>query len=731
MNKKYERKRKSNILKISHDEYQRRKEVVTSFFLDDAYIMMTAKQIASLLGIKKEEKDILSQILSELETDGFVYIDDSKRYVLTTSKNDVVKCVYQAKSERFGFGICENGEDIYIEKKFSNTAMSGDNVLVKITKLQEGSKSAEGQIIKVLKRNTKTVVGRLIKNQNFGFVEPIDHKISDIYIPKKYIQNVKDGQVVEVEILKYSNGTSKSEGRIIKIIGDEKSDNIEVKALYQSLGLEQLEKFPKLVEKELEKIPNQVSTNDKIGREDRTSEIVYTIDGDDAKDLDDGVFVKKINSEKYLLSVYIADVSNYVKDGTFLDNEAIHRGTSIYIPGTVIPMLPRKLSNGICSLNEGMERLSLAIDMEIDKEGNVLDSRIFKTVIKVTKRMTYDKVYRVLTNADEEVLEEYKPYVNDLFVMKELALILNEKRRKNGSIHFDIPEPKIVLDEKGAVVSISPYEKTIANTIIEEFMLIANMTVAREFFFLDLPFIYRIHEKPDEERLRELNEFLANDHKRIKNVKNVQPKVLANLLESFEDEEKKKFVSNYMLRALKLAKYSEECEGHFGLASKYYCHFTSPIRRYPDLFIHRVISDYLDSNTIIPEERIARYRMQAQKYALSSSEAEKQATMIEREFDSLYQVMYMEKWIGKIFEGVVSSVTSFGMFVKLENTVEGLVPFEYMPDDDYYEYDENKKILIGRRTSRIFRLADKVKVELVRCNIKLKQIDFKVVEESI
>lgn len=727
MKKRYEKK--SNILKISDEDYMKKKEVVTSFFLDSSYVIMTAKQIANVLNVKKEEKEILINILNELEQEGLVYIDDSKRYVLTSTKKDVIKCKYLAKSEKFGFGLCENGEDIYIDSKFLNTAMNGDEVLVKITKSKSGNKSAEGQVIKVLKRNTTKLIGRFIKNDNFGFVEPIDRKINDIYIPKKYAQNIKDGQIVEVKILKYSNGKSKAEGKISCIIGNENTENIEVKALYKSYGLDTLEIFNKLVQKELENIPETVLDGDKIGREDRTLNTVYTIDGDDAKDLDDGVFVKKINDEKYLLSVYIADVSHYVKDGTALDNEASIRGTSTYIPGTVLPMLPKKISNGICSLNQGVERLSLAIDMTIDSKGNVVDSNIFKTVIKVTKRMTYDKVYKVLTNTDKEVLKEYRPYVADLLVMKELALILNKKRRQNGSINFDIPDTKVVLDENSNVIDIKPYDKTIANDIIEEFMLIANMTVAKKFFFLELPFLYRIHEKPDEEKLRELNEILSNYGKRIKGIKNIQPKVLSNLLEEFNDEEQKEFVSTYMLRALKLAKYSEECEGHFGLGAKYYCHFTSPIRRYPDLFIHRVISDYLESNTLIPEDRIKKYQSQSKRYAIMSSDSEKQATIIERDFDDLYKTIYMERFVGKIFDATVSSVTSFGMFVKLKNTVEGLVPFNYMPEDDYFEYDESRKILVGRKTSRVYKPSDKIKVELVRCDIKSKQIDFMVVEE--
>lgn len=723
MSKKYEDK--SSIFNISKQEYLNKKEALTSFFLDKEYVPMTKKQIANILNIKKEERDILSSILNELEIEGTIYIDDSKRYI-PFFKTNFIRGIYQAKSERFGFVTQEYDDDIYIESKFNLGAMNGDLVLAKITKESTAGKSKEGEIIKILKRNTSKIVGRFIKSRNFGFVEAIDKKIDDIYIPKKYATNVKDGQFVEVEILKYATDTSKAEGRILSIVSSGNTVKSEVEVLYKSFGLDNLENFNKDIKSELENIPNKVKPEDKVYREDRTNRKVYTIDGDDAKDLDDGVFVEKINDDKYILSVYIADVSNYVKDGTALDDEAIKRGTSIYIPGTVLPMLPKKLSNGICSLNEGVERLSLAIDMQIDGNGNIVKSNIFKTVIKVTKRMTYDKVFKVISN-DNSVKKEYGPYINDILIMKELAVILNNRRKELGSINFDIPDTKVVLDDNQNVIDIKPYNKTIANDIIEEFMLAANMTVAKTFYFLNLPFIYRIHEKPDEEKLRELNEVLANYKKRIKGIKNVKPKVLSKILDEFDNEEEKQIVSTYMLRTLKLAKYSEECQGHFGLAAKYYCHFTSPIRRYPDLFIHRVISDYIAANYNLSDELMSKYLVQARKYAITSSEAEKQATNIERDFDELYKVIYMKNYIDKEFEAVVSSVTSFGMFVKLENTVEGLIPFSNMPNDDYYEYDEIRKILFGKRNGKIFKIGDKVKVKLVRCDVREKQIDFLLV----
>lgn len=727
MSKKF--KNESKELKISNEEYIKKKEVLASFFSDSTYVIMTLKQIASVLGVKKSELYILETIIADLESEGVVYLDDSKRYV-PVALNNVFKCIYEARSSKFGFARTSSGKDIYIANQDTFGAMDQDVVLVKIIAQKQDGKNEEGKIIKILERKTKSVIGRFTKSRNFGFVEPIDRKISDIYIPKKYSSNYKDGQMVKVEILKYATISSKAEGKIIEIIGDLQEENIEVKAMYNAYQIEENQKFNELVLEEVSFINKDVTKDEFNQRRDKTNEKIFTIDGDDAKDLDDAISIKKLDNDEYLLSVYIADVSHYVKEGTALDEEAIKRGTSTYIPGTVVPMLPKELSNGICSLNEGVNRLALAIDMKIDSSGNIYESDIYKSVIKVTKRMSYDKVYKVLNLEDLEVLKEYKDYEQELFLMKELALILNKKRREEGSINFDIPETKVVLDDKGNVVDIKPYEITIANKIIEEFMLAANMQIAEKFYYLELPFIYRIHEKPDEERLRELNEILSNYNKRIKGIKNVHPKTLSDILDSIEEEEEKRVVSSYMLRTLKLARYSKECLGHFGLAAKFYCHFTSPIRRYPDLFIHRVISDYLESGYILEEEKIQKYLKQAEKYSKISSDMEKEATQIERDFDDLYKAIYMSKYIKSEFNAIVSSVTNFGMFVRLDNTVEGLVPFDNMPNNDYYIFDEKRRMLIGRNFGETFKVGDKLKVKLVKCDIASKQIDFSVLDRE-
>lgn len=709
----------NKINNIDKNDYLRRKEALTSFFFNKEYKLMTKNQIIKFFSVPKEDYNIFDEIIDELQNDGIIFEDDSKRYVAVKTSN-ILKCVYEAKSEKFGFGLVENGEDIYISSRNSNGAMDKDEILVQKI---EGNHKTEGQVVKVLKRNTKKVIGVFNKNNNFGFVVPINKKIEDVYIPKKQTIGYKNGVVVEAQITKYATTTSKAEGKIIRVIAGKRDDKSELKSLGISYGLDLMQDFSFDIKQELKNIPSKVNDDDITDRVDRTNERVFTIDASDAMDLDDAVQVKK-QGDNYLLSVYIADVSHYVKDGSNLDKEAIYRGTSIYIPGTVIPMLPKKLSNGICSLNQGLKRLTLAIDILFDKKGNVIESNVFKSIIRVTKKMSYDNVYKVIIG---ENVKGYMEYKDDIMQMKELAILLNKKRVESGSINFDIPETKVVLDENGNVVDIKPYEITIANKIIEEFMLAANMQIAEKFYFLDLPFIYRIHEKPDEEKLRDLNEVLNAYNIHIKAVKNIHPKTLSDILDKVEDEEEKKIISSYMLRTLKLAKYSEECIGHFGLAAKYYCHFTSPIRRYPDLFIHRVISDYIDSGYMLDDKKISKYSSDAIEYAKSSSSAEKQATTIERDFDDLYKCIYMNNYIGEEFEAVISNVTSFGIFVRLENTVEGLISFDNINDLDYYIYDEKKHRLIGERTSKIFKIGDKLKVKLVKSDVALREIDFMIV----
>ncbi len=709
--------------------YTKRKEVVASFFSDKEYENnMTLKQSATILCVPKQEMEMFKNIIDELVEDGVIFFNKNKKIVKTEDLG-YIKGLFEQKSKRFGIVTDVNKNEYYIADKDINFAMDGDEVLVSIiSNSNSKDKRTEAKIEKIIKRSNKKVSGIFTNNKSFGFVEPLDGKGLDIFIPKKYIKNVKDGDVVEVEIIKYATKDSKPEGKIVKKIGNPKNDElVYVKALYKSYALDKQKDFNELVLKEIEKIPDEVLASEEIGRVDRTDVKAVTIDSEDAKDLDDACFVKKIPNGNYVLSVFIADVSHYVKDGTNLDKEAVARGTSVYIPGTVIPMLPKKLSNGICSLNAGVKRLALGVDIVIDSNGKVENSEVYKAVIKVAKKMSYEKVYKVLKRSDEQVLEEYKEFIDDIDTMSELAKILYKKRKKEGSIDFDIPETKVYLNEDGNVEDIKPYPINEANKIIEEFMLVTNMVIAEKFFFLEMPFIYRIHEKPDEERLREFNEILNNYNRSIKSVKNIHPKVLADIVDSIEDEQEKETISNLMLRTLKIAKYSNECLGHFGLAARYYTHFTSPIRRYPDLFIHRVISEYLDNKGYIDENRIAKFEKQAYRYSYSSSDAEKLATKIERDFVNLYEAMFMKKHINEEFENVtIASVTSFGIFVRLPNTIEGFVSFDSLPGNDYYIYDDKKKMLIGRNSSKTFKVGDKVTVKLIRADAASKQIDFKI-----
>ena len=717
-------KRKDIVNKSQNNKYATRKEVLTSFFLNEQYKLVTRKQIISLFRIPKNDLGILDSILEQLQEQGVIYLDDSKRYVPIANKN-LVKCTYQAKSGNYGFGIVEDGEDFYISSKNLNGAMNGDEVLVEI--LNTTGKSKEGKVVKILKRNVTQVVGRFEKSRNFGFVIPIDDTIEDIYISKKNSANIKNGQVVQVKIEKYPTENNKAEGKIIQIIGNSNDINIDAKSLYISYGLDKLEKFNESVRKEVESIPQNVLAIEKKNRIDRTNERVYTIDAADAKDLDDAVSVKKQSDGTFLLSVYIADVSHYVKENTALDKEAIARGTSIYIPGRVIPMLPKELSNGICSLNAGVERLALGVDILISKNGDVINSQVFKAIIKVTKKMSYDKVYKVITNnEDDELKEEYGNYKDDLMNMNELAKILNNKRMEKGCINFDIPEMHVILDVDGKVKNIEAYPKTFANQIIEEFMLITNMIIAEKYYFLQLPFIYRIHEKPDEEKLRDLNLILSNYKLKIKGIKDVHPKAISDILNNIDSQDVKDIISTYVLRAMKLAKYSNECLGHFGLNAKYYCHFTSPIRRYPDLFIHRIISKSMENNYLFSNKDLNKYENEAEQYSKTSSEMEKNATKIERDFDDLYSVLYMQNFIGEEFDAKISSVTSFGVFIKLENTVEGFVSFSDM-SGDYYIYDEKTRMIVGKNTSKQIKIGDKVKVRLIKADILTKQIDFEMI----
>ena len=574
------------------------------------------------------------------------------------------------------------------------------------------------------------LVGTFINNKNFGFVVPDDKKFgSDIFISKSNFGKARNNHKVVVEITKQAQNGRKPEGKIIEVIGGINEAGVDMLSLIKEYDLPY--RFPEEVNKEAEELPNEVLTSECKNRKDLREEIIFTIDGEDAKDLDDAIKVTRLENGNYKLDVHIADVSHYVKEKTELEKEARLRGTSIYMLGRVIPMLPRKLSNGICSLNAGKDRLALSCTMEINKQGEVISSDIYKSVIKVTERMTYTDVQKIIDKSDKEVLEKYEKYIDEFEAMKELAIILKEKRKEQGYLNLEIPETKVVLNEKGKPIDIHKYEVTFANEIIEQFMLCANETVAERFYWLEAPFIYRVHEAPDLEKIQELNKFLHNLGYKIKaNKDNIYPKEFAKVIDEVKGKDEEKVVSNLILRTLKVARYESENNGHFGIASKYYCHFTSPIRRYPDLFIHQIISKYLEKNYDVDDYFLEKYSKRAYKRAFSSSEREKVATKVEREAIKIKKAEYMENKIGNEYEAIISSITKFGMFAQLENTVEGLIRFENMGEDEYFIYDDVNKILRGEKTNKTYKIGQKIKVEVIGASKETRNVDFALINND-
>lgn len=644
-------------------------------------------------------------------------------------KNNYLEGIYRRNAKGFGFVKVENMEDeIYISKDKSKNALNEDKVLIEIIEEKSENKKAEGRIVEILGRQKDTIVEIFQKSKNFGFVVPDNKNFgTDIFISKKDCGKARNNHKVLVKITKYPKKGKNAEGKIIEILGGVNEAGVDMLSLIKEYDLPYV--FPKAVVNEAKSKGNKINEKDIKNRKDLRNDIVFTIDGQDAKDLDDAVSVKKLENGNYKLDVHIADVSYYVRENSLLDKEAQIRGTSIYMLGRVIPMLPRELSNGICSLNEGEDRYTLSCTMEINSKGNVVSSDVYKAVINVTKRMNYHDVQAILDDSNKEITKKYKDYISNFKLMEELAKILKNKRAEQGYLNLDIPESKIDLDINGRVTNISKYETSFANEIIEQFMLKANETIAEKFFWLDAPFIYRVHEEPDIDKVKELNKFLYNFGLKVKIVnEKVYPTEFAKILEEVKQKDEEKVVSNLILRTLKVARYESENQGHFGIASKYYCHFTSPIRRYPDLFIHRIISNYLENKYNVSDEFKNEYKAKAEQRATSSSDREKIATKVERESEDIKKAEYMENKVGEEYEGIVSSITQFGMFVELDNTVEGLIRFEHL-GNEYFIYDENRKILIGEKSKKTYKIGDKVKIRVISASKLLRQIDFEIIEK--
>ena len=705
-----------------------REQKILDFMSDDDYVPMKAKEIAMLMRVPKNEYHDFLEIIGKLELELKIEKNRKNRYKI--SQKTYYDGFYRKNQKGFGFVRLDDREDeIYISKENSLNALNGDHVLIEIIDEENKIKRAEGKIVRILKHEKDTVVGTFQYNKNFGFVIPDDKNFgTDIFISKKNFGKARDNHKVLVKITKYPEKGKKAEGKIIEVLGNVNEAGVDMLSIIKEHQLPA--KFPEAVVEEAKKCGNKVDKKDIPNRRDFRDRTIFTIDGEDAKDLDDAVRVEKLENGNYKLEVHIADVSYYVRENSLLDSEALVRGTSIYMLGRVIPMLPRELSNGICSLNAGEDRFTLSCIMEIDSNGNVVSSDICKGVICVTERMSYTDVQKILDGEDEEVLERYKPYIEDFKLMEELAHILKNRRLENGYLNLDIPETKIELDIDGKVIGVGKYETTFANEIIEQFMLTANETVAEKFYWLDAPFIYRVHEEPDLEKVKELNKFLYNYGLKIKASKdNIYPKEFAKVLDEIKGKEEERVISTLVLRTLKLARYEAENRGHFGIASKYYCHFTSPIRRYPDLFIHRVISKYLENNYVIDEDEYNTLKKQAEDRSKQSSEREKVATEVEREAEKMKMAEYMESKVGEEYDAIISSITSFGMFAELENTIEGLIRFEAL-GDEYFIYDEERKILIGEETKKTYKIGDKIRIRVLRASKELREIDFELAKEE-
>ena len=703
--------------------FEQRKNTIREMIYDENYIPLKFKEMAYLMDVPQKDREKLKEVLDALLADGSVELTAKGKYIKPERQNLIG--TFTAHTKGFGFVTVEGEEeDIFIPADYVNGAFHKDLVRIKVTKkyTAEG-KRKEGVVLKVLERGTKSLVGTFQKNTSFGFVIPDDtHYGKDIFVSKKHLNGAGQDDKVVVKLLSYGTERTKPEGEITEILGNVNDPATDVTSILKAYDIE--EKFPKAVLKEAKAIPKEVVFHKSSKRADYRNLLTVTIDGEDARDLDDAITLQR-EEDGYLLGVHIADVSHYVTEGSPLDCEALKRGTSVYLADRVVPMLPRELSNGICSLNMGVDRLTLSCMMHMDKKGNVIEHSITEGIICVDQRMSYTGVQAILSGEDHP--EGQREDIRELcFLMKEVAAILKEKRRKRGAIDFDFPESKIVLDEKGYPIDIHPYERNTATDIIEDFMLLANETVAEDYFWQELPFVYRTHETPDLDKIKKLDTFIRNFGFYMKTGReNFHPKEIQKLLFSLEGEPEEALISRLALRSMKQAKYTTLNVGHFGLSTQYYTHFTSPIRRYPDLQIHRIIKENIHGK--LGRKRIEHYDQILPSVADQSSKLERRAQNAERDVEKLKKIEYMEGHIGERYEGVISGVAAWGFFVELENTVEGMVPMQSLLDD-YYIFDEQQYQLIGDHTGRIFTLGQKVDIIVDSADKGTKTIDFVLAE---
>ena len=703
------------------DNYEYRKKMIYDFMCEDMYVPMKIKELCIVLGVTKQDRPVLERILLELQEEGKIELSKRGKYSKAESKN--VTGVFTAHQRGFGFVTIEGEtEDIFIPGDKVNGAMHMDTVEIAVFPTTSG-KRKEGAVLKVIERGMKHVVCTYEASENFGFAVPDNTRFgSDIFIPKGKSMGAVAGHKVVVEVTSYGKKDKKPEGRVVEIIGHINDPGTDILSIVKAYDMPV--EFSEKIMHQVENVSKEVTDADMAGRMDLRDWTMVTIDGEDAKDLDDAVSLF-MDGDNYVLGVHIADVSNYVQEHSALDVEALKRGTSVYLVDRVIPMLPHALSNGICSLNEAQNRLTLSCIMTINPKGEVIDHKIAETVIRTNRRMTYTNVKKILEDKDPEVMEEYKELVPMFEKMAELASILRKRRMKRGSIDFDFPETKVILNDKGEPIDIKPYDRNVATKLIEDFMLIANETVASHFFWQEIPFVYRTHENPDTEKIHKLSTFINNFGYSLHiGADEVHPKELQKLLEKIEGTDEEALISRLTLRSMKQARYTTACTGHFGLAASYYCHFTSPIRRYPDLQIHRIIKETLRGR--MNAKRIEHYEGILDEVAKQSSQMERRADEAERETIKLKKCEYMAKHIGEEFEGVISGVTEWGFFVELPNTVEGLVRVTELKDD-FYQFYEDTYELVGEATNKRYKLGQKVKVVVESTDKLMRTIDFALV----
>lgn len=703
-----------------------RKEKIKNYIYSENYIPLKRHELCVMLDVPPEDINIFDDIINSLVYDGTI-VETKKGKIMPAEKLNLFAGIFTGNQKGFGFVSVESMEkDVFIPSDYTFGAINKDKVLIKVTKQSQDGLRAEGEVIRIIEKGVSEIVGTFEAVKSYGFVIPDDKKIGkDIFIPAGKTKGAVDGHKVVVKITKRSESKANPEGVITEIIGHINDPGVDILSIIKQYELPG--EFPEDVLKQIESIdPDIIDEKSLVGRDDFRNLQTVTIDGDDSKDFDDAVSIKKLDNGNYLLGVHIADVTEYVTENSPLDKEALKRGTSIYLVDRVIPMIPHKLSNGICSLNPNVDRLALSCTMEIDNKGMVVNHKISKSVIKSNKRMTYNIVNEIVENDNQQYKEEYSDFLEMFSTMLELRNLLLKKRKKRGSVNFDLPECKIVLNENGEPIDIKPHERNTATSIIEEFMLICNETIAEDYYWQELPFVYRNHEAPDEEKIKKLTQFIYNFGYRFKgNTDDIHPKAISHLLDSISGKPEEHIISRVVLRSMKQAKYMPDSLGHFGLAAKYYCHFTSPIRRYPDLQIHRIIKENLSGG--LNEKRIKHYDKILTEVSEQSSKRERLADEAERETDNLKKVQYMTNHIGETFKGIISGVTNWGIFVELPNTVEGLISLNTLMDD-YYVFEADKMCVIGEHTKKKFSLGDEVTITVDKADVENRTIDFLISE---